>query len=126
MQYVLKSSIHNITGPPVPGQLVSMAIPLGEPRLEPGVRQSATPLRQAGKPVTSTPVPVTAARNAAVVSFPHETEADRLHSPVRARSREHELAKQVTHISLALIHHILKLLFFINHSEKTVVLPEFG
>ncbi|XP_005110510.2 TALPID3 protein, partial [Aplysia californica] len=74
---------------PIQGQLVSMAIPLGEPRLEPGVRQSATPIRPASNPVTSTPVPVTAARNVAMVSFPVEEDQN------KTRTREPELAKQV-------------------------------
>ena len=75
---------------PVPGQLVSMAVPLGQPRLEPGVRQSATPLRQPGNAMTSTPVPVTAARNVAVVSFPMEDIRE------RTRVKQPELATQVT------------------------------
>ena len=75
---------------PVPGQLVTMAVPLGEPRLEPGLRQSASPVRQPGNPpVTSTPVPVTAARNVAMVSYPMEEEI------IEVTRREPELAKQV-------------------------------
>ncbi|CAL1539920.1 unnamed protein product, partial [Lymnaea stagnalis] len=73
---------------PVPGQLIPMAIPLGEPRMEPGVRRSATLLSNPLNPITSTPVPVTAATNVAVVSFPVEDRRTK-------KGREPELATQV-------------------------------
>ncbi|GFO11941.1 talpid3 protein [Plakobranchus ocellatus] len=79
---------------PIQGQLVSMAIPLGQPRMERGVRSAAVPValspdRRASNPVTSTPVPVTSTGNVAVVSFPIAEEV------IESREREPELSKQV-------------------------------
>nr|KAI8741074.1 TALPID3 protein-like [Biomphalaria glabrata] len=75
---------------PIPGQLIHMAIPLGQPRMEPGVRRSEMPMTMTGvaNPVTSTPVPVTAARNVTLISFPVEEDK-------KKKGREPELAKQV-------------------------------
>ncbi|RUS83052.1 hypothetical protein EGW08_009191 [Elysia chlorotica] len=77
---------------PIQGQLISMAIPLGEPRMDRGMRSAAGPLtlspdRRKSNPVTSTPVPVTSTGNVAVVSFPVAEE--------ESKEREPELSKQV-------------------------------
>ncbi|CAG5116718.1 unnamed protein product, partial [Candidula unifasciata] len=75
---------------PIQGQLVSMAVPLGAPRIEPGLRRSAAPVtRSSSGPVSSTPVPVTAARNVAMVSFPGDKN-EQGHA-----ERQPELTKQV-------------------------------
>ncbi|KAK3702737.1 hypothetical protein RRG08_042722 [Elysia crispata] len=77
---------------PIQGQLISMAIPLGEPRMDRGMRSAAgpgtlSPNRRKSNPVTSTPVPVTSSGNVAVVSFPVAEE--------ESKEREPELSKQV-------------------------------
>ena len=82
------------------GQLMSMAIPLGQPRMERGVRSSTVPVtlspdRRKSNPVTSTPVPVTATGNVAVVSFPLAEE--------ESKQREPELSKQVNVLELTLL-----------------------
>lgn len=78
---------------PIEGQLISMAIPLGEPRMDRGMRSGEaaslrlSPDRRKSNPVTSTPVPITSSGNVAVVSFPFAEEG--------SKSREPELSKQV-------------------------------
>ena len=75
---------------PIPGHLIPMAVPLGGPRMDPGLTTPMS-LTQAPDSVTFDPSKqtpqVTAAKNVAMVTIPTEEEEEK-HSP--------ELGKQVT------------------------------
>lgn len=73
---------------PIQGQLVPMAVPLGDPRMETGLTYSASP--PPGPLTTSTPAsqhPVSALKNVAMISVPVEDDLRRRPEP--------ELGKQV-------------------------------
>ncbi|XP_076099999.1 protein TALPID3-like isoform X2 [Mytilus galloprovincialis] len=78
----------NVTSGPIPGSLIQMAIPLGEPRMEGGLTAPVTMTPQRG-PITSTPVskiPVTAEKNTALITVPAEN--------INIQKRAQELTKQ--------------------------------
>ncbi|KAK3597345.1 hypothetical protein CHS0354_034588 [Potamilus streckersoni] len=76
------------SGAPIQGQLIQMAVPLGEPRLDPGLKMPTSTSIPSG-PMSSAHrvVPPTAARNVTLVSLPTELPKKEQHIP--------ELGKQV-------------------------------